>query len=380
MTVQLVVPLIMMLVAGLTALAPSQEPARMAAAHEVDRVVDRGMRERPVPGVAVAVLQSGRMLVEKGYGLANIEHNVPVQADSVFRIGSITKQFTAASILLLAQQGRLSLDDRLSKFFPQVHRADEVTIRNLLTHTSGIANYPDCVADPQWCNHDYTEAEVIDWYANRRFDFDPGTRHAYSNPNYYLLGAIVGRVSGQTLSAFWRDLIFQPLGLRHTTEDDPSRIVPKRVAGYMRGPLDSGIPFVNSFPISMSVVGGAALLMSTVGDLARWHQALLSGRVINTNLTATFDAFDAKQRGDVVTTGNADELYGFGLRASHLEGQRRIGHTGAVTGFHGALFTYPHHSLTIVVLMNLGPGGAPSPSRPATIMEQEIARALIPRQ
>ncbi|HEX9901554.1 MAG TPA: serine hydrolase domain-containing protein, partial [Acidobacteriota bacterium] len=188
------------------------------------------------PGAAVLVKKGGQVLFRRGYGLANLELNVPVEPDMVFRLGSITKQFTAVAVLMLAEQGKLSLQDDLSKFLPDFPtQGRTITIEHLLTHTSGIKSYTEI---PGWLSlwrKDMSVKEIIDLFRNVPLEFEPGQRWKYSNSGYILLGAVIEKISGQAYEDFIRKNIFEPLGLAHSCYDRMARIIPRRVPGYSLG-------------------------------------------------------------------------------------------------------------------------------------------------
>ncbi|MGH9971179.1 MAG: serine hydrolase domain-containing protein, partial [Pyrinomonadaceae bacterium] len=181
------------------------------------------------PGAAVIAVKDGKVIFRKGYGLANVELGVPVEPDMVFRLGSVTKQFTAVAILMLAEQNKLSLDDDITKFLPDyATKGHKITIEQLLTHTSGIKNYTSL---PEWLSgwrKDMTVKEIIDLFKDQPMDFAPGERWSYSNSGYILLGAIIEKVSGQTYQEFIEKNIFTPLGMKHSYYDNTARLIPRR--------------------------------------------------------------------------------------------------------------------------------------------------------
>jgi CubicO group peptidase (beta-lactamase class C family) len=360
-----------LLLASTQAAAPARQatpPAsvpdpRLAAA--VDRVAAEALAAGEVAGFAVAVVENGRVRLARGYGFADLEQRTPVRADTVFRIGSVTKEFTAAAILLLAERGRLSLDDRLVKYFPEFPRADEVTIRQLLNHTSGISNYTAAAQFfPAVAPRDYTAADFVKVIAaaDPLYDFTPGTSWSYSNSGYFLLGGVIERVSGQSYSAFLEANFFRPLGLRATKPDDLAEIVPGRAEGYDKDPDRPGA-FRNASHLSMSVAAAAGAMRSTVGDLARWHEALLGGRVLKPESLALMTAPGRLADGRLASAarpptpdGGPPSDYGLGIATSLREGRRGIGHGGSINGFNSALQTFPDARTTIVLLTNTGGG------------------------
>jgi len=316
-------------------------------------------------GLAVAVIQDGGLVFARGWGKANLEWNTPVTADTVFRIASNTKSFTAASILILAEQGKLSLDDKLAKYLPDFPRANEVTIRQLLTHTSGVASFDEAVADQRDLSVMHTPKEMIALIAGLKplYNFEPGTAYRYSNSGYHLLGYIVEQVSGRSLNQFMAENIFSRIGLTHTAMDDVEDVVPLRAAGYN---LDQGKPFAFRNPqyIPYTTPGPAGGLRSTVGDMAKWYDALFDGRVISRDMLAKMTAPGRLSDGRLSSAapfflpGRPQQLpnppyeYGFGIRSSTLQGHREYWHSGAVDGFTSNIRTYPDDGVTIALAAN----------------------------
>ncbi len=329
----------------------------------VDAAVNKLMAEGRTVGTEVGIMRDGRMILSKGYGLANIELNVPVKPDTVFRIGSITKQFTAAAILMLAEEKKIAVDDKLSKYFPDFPRADEVTLRMVLNHTSGLHNYTDSAADIDQ-HKDMTTAEMVRniQKLSPLYDFEPGTQYRYSNSGYFLLGAIVEKMSAQSLSAFLKVRVFDKVGLPQTAMDDVLEIVPNRAAGYDAVKDKKGV-FKNTTYASMTWPAGAGAMRSTVGDLAKWHAALFSGKVLKPETFADMTMPGRFKNGEVVNTragatrqsppGQEPPTgYAMGLMTGTFMGQPRIGHSGSIDGFNAMINTYPQAKVTIVVLNN----------------------------
>jgi D-alanyl-D-alanine carboxypeptidase len=344
----------------------------------VDAAVSKLMDEKRVAGAEVGIMRDGQMIFAKGYGLANIELSAPVKADTVFRIGSITKQFTATSILLLAEEKKLSVDDKLSKYFPDFPRANEVTLRNVLNHTSGIHNYTAAKSgiDP---HKDMPTDEMVRNIQNLSplYDFEPGAKYSYSNSGYFLLGAIVEKMSGQPLGTFFKTRIFDKVGLSQTALDDVQEIVPGRASGYdfVRG--SNGV-FHNTTYASMTWPGGAGAMRSSVGDLAKWHYALFNGKVLTPASLKEMTAPGHFKNGDVIDTRSTTpppsgveppSSYAFGLTPGTFMGQPRIGHSGSIQGFNAMINTYPQAKITIVVLNNT--------DGQAAIFESAVAHAVF---
>jgi D-alanyl-D-alanine carboxypeptidase len=321
------------------------------ALEAIDAAAKRNLQAGSV-GVAIAVMHNGRIIFTKGYGRANIEDDVPVTPETVFRIGSLTKQFTAASVMVLAQEGKLSVDDKLSKFFSEFPRGGEITLRHLLNHTSGIHDFTDT---PEFHQHieryRQTTANLVDAIEKQSpvFDFEPGTNIQYTNSGYVLLGAIVEKLSGQSLRDFFKQNLFGKSGMADTSVDDNADVVPHRAAGYQR-PFEHPELLNNAEFISMTVPGGAGNLRSTVGDLVRWHDALTNGRIIRPELFQEMTKPGRLNNGKITDMGGGS--YGYGLLMDQFEGHPRIRHGGGIYGFTSQLDTLPDQRISIAVLFN----------------------------
>jgi CubicO group peptidase (beta-lactamase class C family) len=294
------------------------------------------------PGAAVLVKRQGEVIWRKGYGRANLELNIPVEPDMIFRLGSITKQFTAVAILMLAEEGKLSLQDEITKFLPDYPtQGKKITVEHLLTHTSGIKSYTDLAEWLPLQRKDMTVGEIIDLFKNQPMEFAPGERWKYSNSGYILLGAIIEKVSGKTYADFLQDRIFGPLGLKSSCYDSPSRIIPRRVPGYAKG--NAG--FENAPYLSMSQPYAAGSLASSVDDMAAWTEALLSGKLIKREtLERAFTSYKLKD--------GLDSKYGYGWCISDYEGHRLIEHGGGIHGFLSHALFFPEDQIFVVMLTN----------------------------
>jgi D-alanyl-D-alanine carboxypeptidase len=312
------------------------------------------------PGMVVGVARAGEPLYVRAFGLADLEHNVPVIRDTVFKLASITKQFTAAAVLRLVDDGEVSLDDRLSRFVPEVPQAGQVTLYQLLVHTSGIPDYAEDPAGLRTKSVARTPAEMVEWIAGLkpRFHFDPGTRWSYSNSNYVLLGVVVERVSGQSLGAFFAERLSRPAGLMATTFDDPRDVVPNRSQGYRKDKGSAG-GYANADWISPTIPGAAGGLRTTVDDLLRWSHALFSGRVLVSDTVTLMVSAGKLGDGRTTKSGMPEEWqrglnsdYGMGVFVTDTSVGRRIWHAGDIDGFSTWLAHYPDVDVTIAVMQN----------------------------
>ena len=341
---------------GRTRLAPLLAPAGLlslmvqvaapAAAQQlplasIDRYVRDEIRRERVPGVSVAIVRDGRVVLARGYGEANVELHAPATDSTVYQSGSVGKQFTAALILRLAAAGRLRLDDPIRRHLPEGPPAwDSITVRHLLTHTSGIPDYTDSSVNYQ---RPYTEDELVRIAAGLPQQFRAGEHWRYSNTGYLLLGAIVRRATGVFYGDLLRQEIFTPLGLHTARIISEADIVPNRAAGYELA-HDSlhNQSWVN--PTLNTTADGSLYL--TVHDLARWVIGWDAGRVLS--------AADRAQAWTPVRLNDGSSYpYGFGWEIAELRTRRLIGHTGAWQGFKTSVQRFPAQDLTVIVLANL---------------------------
>lgn len=333
-------PGILMLVfaAQLVAGVPAGE-TRLAA--EIDKVM--GAVYKPgEPGAAIIVRRGGRTLFRKGYGLANLEHGIKVEPDMVFRLGSVTKQFTAVAVLMLAQQGKLSLKDEIGKYFPDFPTGGRrVTIEHLLTHTSGITSYTDLAEWLPLLRNDMTPEEIIAMSKDKPFEFAPGERWKYNNSGYIMLGAIIEKVSGRSYEDFVRENIFVPLGMTHSYYDHAERIIPRRVSGYDKD--EQG--FANASYLSMTQPYSAGSLASSVDDMALWNDAIFSYKLLKKEwLDRAFTPYKL--------TGGESTGYGYGWRIAELRGHRSLAHSGGINGFTSHVLALPDDAIYVALLTN----------------------------
>lgn len=300
------------------------------------------------PGVAVIVVRDGKIIFRKGRGMANLELDVPISPDMVFRLGSITKQFTAFAILMLAEQGKLALDDSISKFLSDYPTHDYlITVEHLLTHTSGIKSY---TAMPEWASlwrKDFTVQELIDFFKYQPMASAPGKRWAYNNSGYILLGAIIEKISGRSYEQFIRQSIFEPLGMNQSYYDSPARLIPKRVSGYDKISED----FTNAAYLSMTQPYAAGALASTVDDLAIWDSALYTDKLLKLKIL---------QQAHIPyrLANGSSTAYGYGWEISEYAGHRLIEHGGGINGFRNRTIRMPDDRVFVAVLSNNG-GASP---------------------
>ena len=294
------------------------------------------------PGAAIAVIRDGAFIHRKAYGMANIEWAVPLTPDAVFRIASLTKQFTAVAIMMLAERAQLSIDAPIETWLPDwPARGRTVSARRLLNHTSGIWSHDSSQIDRTKRPNPPVE-EVLELIRTQPFAFEPGERYDYNNSGYLLLGAIIATVSGKRYEDFLRDEIFAPLGMDHTGMLRHEAITPKRAYGYVRGRKR----FHNARLDAMSWSHAAGALGSTLDDLAKWDRAVRTGRLISAETLKTMLTPTTMNDGSVFP-------YGFGWGTANYEGRRAWHHTGGISGFASHMLHFRDEDLTTVVLSNL---------------------------
>ena len=342
---------------GATGVLP-QAPAVASLESQADAVVSAAMNERKIPGVSIAVARGGRTLLAKGYGLANVELDVKASTSTVYRIGSVTKQFTAAAIMRLVENGKMALDDPIEKYLPDYPVAGRrITIRHLLTHTSGIKSYTG-LGPKFWDNSrlDLSHEKLIGLFKDEPPDFQPGEKYLYNNSGYYLLGVIIEKVTGESYGSHVKKTLFDPLGLSSTVYCDNEPVVRQRAAGYQ---VTLGV-VQNAAQLSMKPPFSAGALCSSVTDLVAWTSALMNGKVVT---RASLDQMitPAKLNDGKPTT------YGFGLGVGDGD-KNAISHGGGINGFASYLTYLPESRTIVAVLTNLG--GA----KPGTIAAELIKK------
>jgi len=284
---------------------------------------------------AVLVTKQNKVLLKKGYGMADREWTIANTPDTKFRIGSVTKQFTAACILQLIEAGKLSLDDKLSKFYPDFPKGDSVTIHMLLNHTSGIASYTDQKDFMSVATLSWPKDSMIAYFKNRPYNFSPGTKWAYNNSGYFLLGCIIEKVSGQSYENYLRQNIFDPLDMKNTGVDKLDSVLIFRAKGYAK----KGKKTVNADHISMDWPFSAGVLYSTLDDLYKWDRSLYENKILS-----------EASRKKMFTPGKSN--YGYGIIIDSMENHLRIWHNGGIPGFSTNLSRFVNDDICTIVFSN----------------------------
>ena len=326
--------------AGADTAADTAQPAR------VDAVVRAAMRAERIPGLGIAIVDHGKVILARGYGYANVEHNAPVTVDTVFQSASVGKQFTAAAAMLLVEDGRLSLDDPVTRYLPEAPPAwSAIRIRHLLTHTAGIPDYRTeaLAADMR---RSYSEQEMVQMVCASKLEFPPGERFSYSNPGYLLLGVIIGRVAGHHYSDVLGERVFRPLGMKSAREIDDADIVMHRAAGYrlLKGHLANQEWMA---PENNKTADGSLYL--SISDMIAWDRALREGKILSTKSWRTVFT-------PVRLNSGRTYPYGFGWNVATIAGQTVESHSGGSQGFATYISRYLGDDLSIIVLSNLAEG------------------------
>jgi CubicO group peptidase (beta-lactamase class C family) len=315
-----------------------------------------------VPGCALGIIREGKLIYAKGYGMANMEYDIPNSASSVFRIGSTSKQFTAACIVLLAEKDKLSLNDNLKSLFPDFPEyAEKITIRHLLNHTSGIRDYLQISYLKGLGDDDYyTDDNVMKWLINQTdLNFAPGEEYLYSNSGYWLLGQIVKKVAGMNMAEFAKKEIFEPLEMGDTHfHNDHTQIVKNRASGY--------VPDNNeTYKISMTTLDmiGDGGIFTTINDIKKWDDAYYESNVLSREFWSVMTQQGILNNGEVID-------YASGLMISKYKGLKTIRHGGAFVGFRAELLRFPEQKLSIAIFANRGDA---NPSR----MANQVADVLL---
>lgn len=309
---------------------------------KIDRATQDVLAQTGVPSASVAVVKDGSIAYLQAFGAARINPKTPARSEMRYSIGSISKQFTAAAILLLQEEGKLSLDDKVSKYIPGLTRANEVSIRQLLSHTSGYQDYWPQDYVPPFMLQPITSERILELWAHKPLDFDPGTKWQYSNTNYVIAGIIIEKVSGEPLLKFLQERVFSPLDMKSVANIDQEKLGDTDATGYQRyalGPLREAPKEGKGWLFAMGELAMPA------GDLARWDISIIEHKLLK---PASYDEFETEVR----LKNGLGTQYGLGIDVSSQSDRRALAHGGEVSGFTAENIVFPDDRAAVVVLTN----------------------------
>lgn len=341
----------------LLAVAASAQRARSDLERDLDGSIPKILRRTGTPSASIAVVRAGRIELLKAFGKSSLSSARLASSNLRYPIGSISKQITAVALLAMAEDGKVRLDDRVSKYLPQIPHSSEVTVGELLSHTAG---YRDDLPDnfvPKWMTRDTTPQKVLDQWAYRALDFPPGTRFEYSNTDYIIAGLLIEKLSGESLASFYADRVFRPLGMKSAAVIGASLPSDVDVTGYFRYALGPSRPAPRQPPGWL--FGGGEIVMNAP-DLARWDLSVLNESLLSHQSYRRLETETLLQNG--LATG-----YGLGLRLSSIRGHRKFEHAGEVSGFYSENIQLPDDKAAVVVLTNMEAPAAAT----------EIANAIV---
>jgi len=325
---------------------------------KIDKLATDELEQSGVPSVSIAVVKDGKIAYLNAYGSARLEPKAPATTAMRYSIGSISKQFTAAAILLLQEQGKLSLDDKVAKFIPDLTRANEVTIRQLLSHTSGYQDYwPQDYVMPMMMKP-VTTAKILDLWARRPLDFDPGTKWQYSNTNYVIAGVIIEKASGKPLLQFLQEKVFAPLGMTSIANTDEKKLGDTDPAGYMRYALG---PLRAAPKEGAGWMFAAGELAMTAEDLAKWNISIMDQKLLK---PASYRELEREMQ----LSNGLGTRYGLGVSLGTEAGHRAVSHGGEVSGFVAESIVFPDERVSVVALTN----------QDASSAADDIAHGIVP--
>ncbi len=337
-------------VLALPLLSQTRSPAPAAFRADVDGVVREVLAATGAPSASVSIVVDGRIAYVQAYGQARLDPPTPARPDMRYSVGSISKQFTATAILMLAQERRVSLDDPVSRFLPALTRARDVTIRQLLSHTSGYRDYWPQDFVPAFMSRPTDAEAILDRWARKPLDFEPGTQYQYSNTGYVIAGRIVEKAAGTPLLQFLQARIFAPLSMASVLDVDQGRLTESDATGYMRYALGPPRPAPKEGRGWLFAAGELAM---TAEDLARWNVGMIERRLLD---AASYDAMQMAVR----LKNGVGAGYGLGLDVTMQDGHRVLAHGGEVSGFSAYSVVFPDDRAAISVLTNLDATGASS--------------------
>jgi len=329
-----------------------------AHADAVDDYIKGEMARMKIPGLTLGIVKDGKLIRTEAYGLSDIEHDVPATKDDIFEIGSVTKQFTAVAVMMLVEDGKVSLDDPVTKYLDDVPKSwEKVTLRHMLYQTSGFPDY--ALVPGLGIVEDFNRAKFVKTMGEMPFDFEPGTTWAYSNTNYALLGWVIEKAAGKDYMAFVQERIIQPLGMTKTSFSNPYVVVKRRSHGYL---LNQGN--VLRMPAMAASVNSDGTIMSNIEDMAKWDTALRTGKLLKPESYRLLWAPASLKSGRT-------RAYGMGFFLSPPQFPKFIGHHGNSAGYGASHSHWPEKNLSVIVLCNIYPA-------PGNVIAQGVAETLEP--
>lgn len=341
--------------------AQTADSVRDAARAEIDQITGEMMKATGVPSAVIAVLRNNKLAYEHAYGDARLDPRLAARTDMPYSVGSISKQFTATAILMLAEQGKLSLDDTVSKFLPDLTRANEVTIREILSHTSGYQDYWPQDYVPPFMTHPITAQEILDQWARKPLDFDPGTQYQYSNTNFVIAGLIIEKASGKPFMDYLRERIFSPLQMNGIVDVNLGALGDSAPTGYLRYALGPPRPAPKEGKGWLYAAGELAM---PAADLAKWDIAMLDRQMLKP------DSYRVQQTQVMLKNGLATK-YGLGIGIDEIAGHKVLQHGGEVSGYSAENMVFPDDRAAVIVFVNQDSTDAPQR------IAQRIAQTLF---
>ena len=316
--------------------------ANSVVADAIDDYVERRRAKENIPAISVAILKNGEVVKQKGYGLADVELNVPATQESIYQLGSITKIFTAEAIMLLERDGKLKLDDKLSKHYANIPAAwNNITIRHLVSHTSGIKNFTSLPAYRENRRKEYAREEFFEMVKDFPLEFEPGEKWNYSNTGYLLLGLVIEEVNGQTYEEFVTERIFKPVGMKTIRHNHQFQLITNRATGYRM--TSNGLQRAEFVSPSQPKAAGA--LVGSVLDLATWDKVVATDKILPQSVRKEMWT-------PVITSNGRTAEYGLGWQVMTHRGHTLIGHGGSIDGFNTFYMRVPEQQLSVIVLLN----------------------------
>jgi CubicO group peptidase (beta-lactamase class C family) len=348
------------LLGGAAEALSAPRPPEIFDLQAIDSFLSASLKQNGQPGLSVAIVKDGELVFVKAYGKRSLEDNRPVEKDTLFAIGSVTKQFTCASVLMLAEEGKLSVHDKVAKYFPDLTRANDITLLDLMNHVSGYPDYYPLDFVDRRMRKEISPDELLRQYAGSKLDFEPGSRYSYSNTGFILLGRVVEKVSGESFESFLTRRILKPLDLDHTVYE-PVASHQRLARGYTTFAL--GEPEYSG-PEAKGWIGAAGGIYSTPADLAKWDMALIGAKVLKP------ESYELMTTPRKLNDGKLTE-YGCGLGVRMQNGRRILAHNGAVSGFVAWNATIPSTRSAVVMLCNQDGGLGSLPNQIFSLLLKE---------